>query len=67
MDEVKCVYSNKSLWICVLSDEVHSKVPDDGANAPVDKKDDPTLIGTEEICHILDNKGIFPWQIVHTL
>jgi len=38
-----------------LPDEVHSKLPD----VPVDEKpDDPALIATEEVCHILDNKGM---------
>jgi len=41
-----------------LSDEVPSKTPDDDVDVPVDNKDGTTLIGTEEIGHILDNKGM---------
>lgn len=38
-----------------LPDEVHSKLPD----VPVDEKpDDPALIATEEVCYILDHKGM---------
>jgi len=42
--------------MCVLP---ASKTPDDDVDAPVDKKDDATLIGTEEIGHILDSKGTY--------
>lgn len=44
--------------MCVLPDTVPSKTPDDDVDVPVDKKDDTILIGTKEIGHILDNKGM---------